>query len=77
MGILLPKFLHGALERTGHLAGSNIFAIEMLHELRGTFIVRVPQRQKQRAGASAEQTTLKPEQLVSGSDEIHAGGTTT
>jgi len=34
--------------------------------------MHVPQRQKQRGGASAEETTLKPEQLVSGSDEIHA-----
>jgi len=73
---MLPKFLHGMLERAGHLAGANEFTIEMLHEFRSALIMHVPQRQKQRGGAGAEETTLKPEQLVSGSDEIHAGGAT-
>ena len=76
MGILLPEFFHGVLERAGRLAGSNKFPIEMLHEFRRALIMDVPQRQKQRGGASAEEATLKPEQLVSGSDEIHASGAT-
>jgi hypothetical protein len=76
MGILLPEFLHSVLQRASRLASTNKFAIEELHQLRGALIVHVPQRQKQSASTSAEEATLKPEQLVAGSDEIHSGSTT-
>ena len=61
MGILLPEFLHGALEGTSRLTSSNEFTIEMLHQLRGALIVHVPQGQEQGGSACTEKATLKPE----------------
>jgi len=76
MRILLPEFLHSVLKGASRFARTNEFAIEVLHQLRGALIVHVPQRQKQSGSTSAEEASLKPEQLVAGSDEIHSGSTT-
>src|SRR6266446_807809 len=74
MGVLLPEFLHRVLQRACHVAASEEFSIEELHQLRSALIVDVPQRQQQRRRSGAEKASLKSEQFVAGGDEVHACG---
>src|SRR2546423_8118786 len=76
MGVLLAEVAHGGLERSGHVAGLDIGTVEVVHEFGGAAVVDVPEGEKKRSGAGAEQTSLETKEFVPRGDEIHAGGAT-
>src|SRR5207302_10061490 len=77
MGILLAELPHSTLQRAGHIAGVKIFAVEELHKLGSALVVHIPEGEQKRGSAGIEQASLEAEQLVTGGDEVHAGGAAT
>src|SRR5579859_7247612 len=72
MRFLLAQLPHRALQRSRHVRALNIVPVEMAHQLSCALIVDVPQGKQQGSCPSAEQASLKTQQFIAGSNEIHA-----
>lgn len=68
------KGLHGELEREGHIGGGDEVFVEEAHKFGGGFVMNVPEGEKKRRSAGAKEAALETEKLITGGDEVHAGG---
>jgi hypothetical protein len=75
MGALLAELLHGGLERYGHVIAFHVAFVKSLHKFRGAAVVDIPEGEKEGGCAGAKEAALEAEELVTGGDNVHPGGT--